>query len=46
MAGAVRGGQARHNDALRLLTKVRPVLLSGLPGEPGTVGREGVFRNI
>ena len=46
MAGVIWGGQARHNDALRLLTKVRPVPLSGLPGEPGTAGREGVFRNI
>ena len=46
MAGVVWGGQARHHDALWWLTKVHPVPISGLLGEPGTAGREGVLRNI
>ena len=45
-AGAVWGGQALRNGALWLLSTVRPVPLSGLPGELGTARREGVFRNI
>lgn len=45
-AGVVWGGQALRDGALYLLTTVRWVPLSGLPGELRTARREGVFRNI